>query len=99
MAYRTSFTRRAVHDLDRLYDAINAPESEAAVRWFLKLQETIRLLASTPRMGAVTHEDGSRRQLVYGNKPHFYRVSYKVDEDTNLVTVLQIRHGRRGPFS
>jgi len=95
MAYRVSFARRAVRDLDRLYDSINAAESDAAVRWLLKLQETIGLLASSPYMGAVTHEHASRRQLVYGNKPHFYRVIYKADEDTSLVTVLQIRHGRR----
>ena len=95
MAYRISFTRRAVRDLDQLYDSINAPGSEAAVRWFLKLQDAISLLASTPLMGMVTHEGASRRQLIYGNKPHFYRVIYKVDDDARLVTILQIRHGKR----
>jgi len=95
MAYRIRFARRAARDLDQLYDSINAPESEAAVRWFLKLQETIGLLASSPRMGMVTHEHALRRQLVYGNKPHFYRVIYEVDDAAHLVTVLQIRHGKR----
>jgi plasmid stabilization system protein ParE len=95
MAYRVSFARRAVRDLDRLYDSINAAESDAAVRWFLKLQETIGLLASSPHMGALTHKDASRRQLVYGNKPHLYRVIYKLDDDASIVIVLQIRHGKR----
>jgi len=99
MPYRVSFTRRAARDLDDLYSSINAPNSEAAIRWFLKLEETINLLASTPRMGATTHEDASRRQLVYGNKPHFYRVIYMVDDATRIVTILQIRHGRRLPLS
>lgn len=98
MAYRIRFTRRAVRDLDQLYDSINAPESEAAVRWFLKLQETIGLLASSPNMGMVTHEDASRHQLIYGNKPHLYRVIYEINDDMRLVTVLQIRHGKRHAF-
>jgi plasmid stabilization system protein ParE len=97
MPYRVSFARRAALDLDQLYHSINAPESQAAVRWFLKLEERIRLLAVTPRMGAVTSENPSRRQLIYGNKPHLYRVIYKVDDSAQTVTVLQIRHGRRLP--
>jgi plasmid stabilization system protein ParE len=97
MPYRVSFARRAALDLDQLYNSINAPDSQAAVRWFLKLEETIKLLAFTPRMGAVTRENPSRRQLIYGNKPHLYRVIYKVDDSAQTVTVLQIRHGRRLP--
>jgi toxin ParE1/3/4 len=48
-------------------------------------------------MGAVTHEDSLRRQIIYGNKPHFYRIIYKVDDGQHLVTVIQIRHGKQSP--
>lgn len=46
-------------------------------------------------MGAVTPEDPSHRQLVYGNKPHLYRILYIIDDASKLIAILQIRHGRR----
>jgi hypothetical protein len=33
------------------------------------------------------------RQLLFGRKPHRYRVLFTVDDDT--VIILHIRHGRR----
>jgi hypothetical protein len=33
------------------------------------------------------------RQLLYGRKPHLYRVLFTIEGDT--VVVLHIRHGRR----
>jgi len=53
----TSPAARYATSTDRLYNSIDAAESNAAMRWFLKLEETIGLLASSPHMGAVTHED------------------------------------------
>ena len=35
--------------------------------------------------------------LLYGKKPHVYRVIYQIDEQRQLVTVLAIRHGAREP--
>jgi toxin ParE1/3/4 len=37
------------------------------------------------------------RHLLYGKKPHVYRVIYDIDEQRQLVTVLTIRHGAREP--
>lgn len=33
------------------------------------------------------------RQLLYGHKPHQYRVLFTIEADT--VVILHIRHGRR----
>lgn len=95
MPYRVSFTRRAARDLDNLYAYIHAQDSAGAERWFQRLEELIRSLTSAPRMGTVTPEDSSHRQLVYGNKPHLYRIIYIIDDASKLIVILQIRHGRR----
>jgi plasmid stabilization system protein ParE len=81
--------------MDRLFATIKAEESIAARRWFARLQENIRLLRSAPHMGTISHDDPARRQIIYGNKPHFYRIIYKVDDPQHLVTVIQIRHGKQ----
>ena len=33
--------------------------------------------------------------LLYGKKPHIYRVIYEIDESRRVVWVLTIRHGAR----
>ena len=36
------------------------------------------------------------RQLLYGRKPHVYRILFTIDGDT--VNILHIRHARRKPM-
>jgi mRNA-degrading endonuclease RelE of RelBE toxin-antitoxin system len=33
--------------------------------------------------------------LLYGNKPHIYRILYSVSENPKVINVVQIRHGAR----
>jgi toxin ParE1/3/4 len=95
MPYSVSFTKRAARDLDSLYAYIHAEDSAGAERWFRRLEELILSMTSAPRMGAVTPENPSHRQLIYGNKPHLYRIIYLIDDASKLIVILQIRHGRR----
>ncbi len=97
MAFHVELSRRALRDLTNLYETINTEQSAPATRWFNGLEEAILALESLPRMGSVTHEDGTIHQLIYGNKPHFYRILYQIEEEEQLVRILQIRHGRRLP--
>jgi plasmid stabilization system protein ParE len=99
MAYNVEFSLRALRDMTDLYGEINAEESPAAARWFYGLEETILMLEITPRMGIVTHDDATVRQLVYGKKPHLYRVPYEVADEGRRVRILRVRHGRRLPQS
>jgi plasmid stabilization system protein ParE len=99
MTYHVEFSKRARQDLGSLYRSINAEQSPAAARWFNGLEDFILRLETAPRMGMVTHEDASVRQLVYGKKPHFYRVLYEVNDYEHLVRILRIRHGKRLPPS
>jgi plasmid stabilization system protein ParE len=47
---------------------------------------------------AVTPEDENLRHLLYGSKPHAYRIVYCVYERAKKVRVLHIRHGARKAF-
>ena len=95
MAYLVSLTERVLRELDEIYATINAAESAGAARWFTRLEDTIMLLARAPRMGKVTRQDKTVREIVYGNKPHLYRVLYEVDDEARQVHVLSIWHGKR----
>jgi mRNA-degrading endonuclease RelE of RelBE toxin-antitoxin system len=46
-----------------------------------------------PILSAVQRHLKVKKHLLYGNKPHVYRVIYQIDERKKLVQVLTIRHG------
>jgi mRNA-degrading endonuclease RelE of RelBE toxin-antitoxin system len=53
-------------------------------------------LKSTRTEPPVTPEDRALRHLLYGKKPHVYRIICAIEEDTSTVYVLHIRPpGRR----
>ena len=83
---------RAERDLADIYRRIEAPASDAATIWYLGLRESIRSLRDSPGRCPVTPEDGQLRHLLYGHKPHIYRVIYRILERPRLVEVLHIRH-------
>ena len=95
MAYRVSLTDRVLRELDEIHAEINVVGSAGASRWFSRLEDTIQLLASSPRMGKPARESPGIREIIYGNKPHLYRILYEIDETTKSVDVLSIWHGRR----
>jgi mRNA-degrading endonuclease RelE of RelBE toxin-antitoxin system len=82
MAYRVEFAARAARDLEILYVEKNVLESQAAARWYNGLEETAKLKRKL-------------RHLLYGKKPHVYRVIYEIEEKQQTVWVLTIRHGAR----
>jgi toxin ParE1/3/4 len=98
MAYLVSITSRAERDLAQLYSQINAENSGAALKWYLGLKEAILSLEEHPSRCPAIRAKDKLRHLLYGNKPHVYRVIYRVLEKQKRVEVLHIRHGaRRNP--
>jgi plasmid stabilization system protein ParE len=96
MAYLVKITPRAERDVAGLYREINAGESHAALKWYRGLKEAILSLEEHPARCPVTPEKKQLRHLLYGNKPHVYRVINRVLEKQQQVEVLHIRHGARG---
>jgi len=97
MTYRVELADRAVRDLELLYLEKNAGESKAAAGWFNRLEEAVSALGRYPYRCAVAPESKKmkRRHLLYGKKPHVYRVIYEIDEQRCTVWVLTIRHAAR----
>ena len=102
MAYRVEFAARAARDLEFLYEEKNAVESQAAARWYNGLEEAVYALADFPNRCPLAPESRKLkrklRHLLYGKKPHIYRVIYDVDELQEIVWVITIRHGARKPI-
>ena len=98
MAYRVKITPRAERDLLLLYYRIDARSSQAALVWYRGLRQAIRSLRANPRRSPVTPENEDFRHLLYGHKPHVYRVIYRVTERYKQVDILHIRHGAQHEF-
>ncbi len=98
MVYRVELSRRAELDLQRIFGFINAAESIGAARWFFGLQDRIQTLSTLADRGRLTDYDPKLRYLLYGNKPHVYRILYRMDDRSSTVRVVHIRHGARKPI-
>lgn len=46
----------------------------------------------------MTPENSKLRHLLYGHKPHIYRVIYRVLEKRKEIVILHVRHGARNEF-
>jgi toxin ParE1/3/4 len=98
MAYRVELSRRAELDLRRIFEFIYVDQSPAALAWFEGLEELIQSLGELPRSGTATSYDPKLFFLLYGNKPHRYRILYRVDPVSKTVAIRHIRHGARKPL-
>jgi toxin ParE1/3/4 len=99
MAYQVKIVSRAERDLVLLYETIDAEHSGAALKWYLDLKENILSLEQHPNRCPVIRKKDRLRHLLFGRKPHIYRVIFRVLEKQKHVEVLHIRHGARRGFS
>ena len=98
MTYEVRLAPQAIRDLRTLYREKQAETSHHAAAWFLGLREAVFSLESLPDRCPFTSENRSLRHLLYGNKPHVYRIIFSIDEAARTVNVAQIRHGARKPL-
>lgn len=101
MTFRVETTAAAEQEADAILDwLLSEHAGEAAIRWFLALQDAIASLAEFPARCALAPENSAFpfevRQLLYGHAPHVYRVLFMIEERT--VYILHVRHGRRQPL-
>jgi len=98
MTYLVKITPRAERDLADLFEDINADSAESAFRWYTGLKKAILNLDQHSNRCPMTRKKGEIRHLLYGRKPHVYRVIFRVLRRQKLVEVLHIRHGARRMF-
>ena len=90
---------RALRDLEDIYNHIHAADSKAAFRWFNGLNSAILSLEKNPERGTVTLESKQHRHLLYGKKPHSYRIIYTFEIDNHAVNIIHLRHGAMSAFT
>jgi plasmid stabilization system protein ParE len=98
MAFRVSQTQEVDHELESILFWLRTEEAgDAGLRWFKRLAKALESLREFPKRCPIAPESIDSpvevRQLVFGRKPHFYRILFTIELDT--VTVLHVRHGRR----
>jgi plasmid stabilization system protein ParE len=98
MVFRVEVSPQAKRDANAILEwLISQHAGETGLRWFEKLNDAIASLSDLPGRCKLAPENASvpfeMRQLLYGNKPHLYRILFT--RDGNKVYVLRIRHGRR----
>ena len=93
--FQVELTARSIRDLNQIYDYIDADQSTAAFRWFNGLERAILTLEKNPARCALAPEGGRLRHLLFGRKPHVYRVIFRIDETRKTISVITIRHGAR----
>jgi len=98
MAYLVNIPSRAQRDLTCLYARINAQYSDAALNWYRGLKKAILSLEERSNRCTVARKRDKLRHLLYGHKPHVYRVIFRVLEKQKQVEVLHIRHSARRKF-
>ncbi len=103
MAFRVETTARAKGDLDVILRwLLSRQAGDAAQRWFQGLTDAVASHSNFPSRCSLAPESTifpfEVRQLIYGRKPHAYRVLFTIEGDA--VVVLHIRHGRqKSPLS
>jgi plasmid stabilization system protein ParE len=101
MTFRIEFSAEAQRDADAIYEWLAVQHAgETGLRWFSALETAIKSLRDFPERCQTAPDISPQlfevRQLLYGNRPHIYRILFTIRNDT--VYVLNIRHGRRQPL-
>jgi toxin ParE1/3/4 len=102
MTFRVEITEEAERDAHGILDwLISEQAGLSGLQWFQGLENAIASLATFPERLPLAPENAmfpfEVRHLLYGRKPHVYRVLFTIEGDT--VSVLHIRHGRRQPVA
>jgi toxin ParE1/3/4 len=101
MAFRVKETARAKRDLDRILKwLLDEYAGDTGLRWFRGMKAAIDSLEELPERCPLAPENATFpfevRHLLYGHKPHVYRVLFTIRK--NQVVILHVRHGKQKPL-
>ena len=100
MDFRVELSDQAQRDIAAIYDWLQSQQAgDAGEQWFLALRAAVTSLTNLPSRCPLAPENRDSpvevRHLLYGRRPHVYRILFAIERD--VVQVLHIRHGRRRP--
>jgi len=97
MKYSATISGPALDDIDRAYTWLARRTPMHAPEWYNGLLDAILSLEDNPLRCPLAPEDDEAseeiRQLLYGRRPHMYRVVFSIRNET--VWILHVRHGAR----
>jgi addiction module RelE/StbE family toxin len=86
------YSRRALRQLDGIFQYISSENPRAAASVKARIETLVSLLARHPAIGRQTTLEGVR---VFLASPYPYLVFYRIDDDEHGITVLRVRHTSR----
>lgn len=98
MTFRVSISREAEREGKAILEwLLSQHAGDTGLRWFEGLEKAIASLAEMPERCSIAPESKQLsfevRHLLYGRKPHIYRVVFTIECDT--VYILHLWHSRR----
>lgn len=97
MKYRVLIQPSAKADLFEIHTWLLENVPDYADKWLWQINQAITSLANFPQRCPISSEsnafDLTIYQLLYGKKPHIYRILFMVEEET--VSILRVRHTRQ----
>jgi plasmid stabilization system protein ParE len=94
---RVEVTRRALEDLERLFEFLATENPKRARERILSARRALELLADHPLLGREA-EDG-RRELVLSRGRYGYLAKYRWLPAEDVILILAVRHQREAGFS
>jgi len=91
MSYQVQYSRRAIKNLQEIYDYINEYSIEAADRVIDEIDGRVADLEEMPAKYAIYPDKPAYRKMTVGN----YLVFYKISEAQKLVRIYLIVHEKR----
>lgn len=99
MAHRVELTPRSRQDIASIYEYIAVDSQENAKRWQQRLYAKLDGLGEMPHACPLAREGRQigceLRETFFGK----YRIVLAVSDAENVVRVVTVRHGARGPLS
>jgi plasmid stabilization system protein ParE len=96
MAYNVVIHERAKNDLAEAFGYIHKLAPDAAIRWYHRIQSDLDSLSEMPSRCPMVPECGvldmELRHLITGKRAGRYRIVFSIDEATQDVHVLTVRH-------
>jgi plasmid stabilization system protein ParE len=83
-------TRRALADLERLFDFIATESPQRAREQILSVRKALELLADHPLLGRSVED--SRRELILSRGRYGYIAKYRWLPAEDVVLILAVRH-------
>jgi plasmid stabilization system protein ParE len=101
MAFHVDITRKAYRDLSGILRwLLDERAGEQGLSWYAGLVKAIDTLSEAPNRCPKAPESATSRReirhLLYGNKPHVYRILFTIKDD--VVTVLHVRGPKQNPL-